>query len=319
MSLSPALAGELRSFGNHYGHRVAYYQSSYEPRAGEHVRPLVLLHSINAAASAYELRPLFDHFAQVRPTYALEWPGFGQSQRGPLDYGVCLYADTLREFLQLITAQHPAVDLVALSQSAEHAALVARQRPDLIDTLTLLSPTGLAAHPPRARRPSSLVRWFLQNKPWSQAIFSLLSSHASLRYFLSKSFVGPPDPGLLAYAYESSHQPGAEYAPFAFLAGRFAVPDVLGRVYAKLSIPTLVLYDQDAYTSFERLDELVQRNPAVHGQRIFPSRGLPQWDRPEQTLAALLEHQGRAEPAAAPAGTHLELIQGGTDRRHSRV
>src|SRR3954471_7550919 len=40
-------------------------------------RPLVLLHSINAAASAYEMRPLFEHFRDTRPVFALDLPGFG--------------------------------------------------------------------------------------------------------------------------------------------------------------------------------------------------------------------------------------------------
>lgn len=287
--LSPALDGALRSFQNRYGHRVAYYKSRWSAAVPAEARPLVLIHSINAAASAYEMRPLFDHFAASRPTYALEWPGFGQSQRGKLDYGVRLYTDTLVDFLKFITNDYPAADLVALSQSAELAAVVAKDRPSLIHTLTLISPTSLgdAATP---RQISPLAEKLLTKMPWSRALFRLLSSQASLGYFLQRSFVGPPDKGLLQYCQETSHQPGAEYAPWAFLSGRFAVSEVFDRVYAELRTPTLILYDKDAYTSFERLGELLLRNPWIRATRVPRTCGLPQWDSPRLTSALLTHH-----------------------------
>src|SRR4051794_36329079 len=54
--------------------------SHYEDDSGEGA-PVVLLHSVNAAASAYEMRPLFEALRGRRPVYALELPGFGFSAR----------------------------------------------------------------------------------------------------------------------------------------------------------------------------------------------------------------------------------------------
>lgn len=44
-------------------------------------RPLLLVHSVNAAASSIEMRPLFELFRGKRPVYALDLPGFGFSSR----------------------------------------------------------------------------------------------------------------------------------------------------------------------------------------------------------------------------------------------
>ena len=287
--LSPALDGSLRTFQNRYGHRVAYYKSRDNLVMSANTRPLVLIHSINAAASSYELRPLFEHFSSSRPTYALEWPGFGQSQRGKLNYSAQLYMDTLIDFLLLITGDYPAVDLVALSLSAEIAAAVAKDRPSLVHTLTLISPTGLGREPHR-NHVSPVAEQLLLKMPWSHALFKLLCSHPSIRYFLGKSFIGPIDEGLAAYCYETAHQPGAEYAPWAFISGRFAVSEVFDRVYSELRTPTLILYDKDAYTSFERLGELMLRNQWIRSIRVPHTCGLPQWDSPRLTCALLTHH-----------------------------
>jgi hypothetical protein len=54
---------------------------AFYSREGEG-RPLVFVHSINAVASAHEMRPLVRALARGdRPIFALEWVGFGHSDR----------------------------------------------------------------------------------------------------------------------------------------------------------------------------------------------------------------------------------------------
>ncbi|GAC1631487.1 MAG: hypothetical protein NVS9B10_24950 [Nevskia sp.] len=50
----------------------------HEPRAAG---PLLLIHSINASGSAYEIKPLYAHYRGERPVLALDLPGFGCSGR----------------------------------------------------------------------------------------------------------------------------------------------------------------------------------------------------------------------------------------------
>ncbi|MFC6659458.1 alpha/beta fold hydrolase [Deinococcus multiflagellatus] len=71
-------------------------------------------------------------------------------------------------------------------------------------------------------------------------------------------------------------------------------PDAYGDLYARLSVPVLVLYDQDAFTSFERLPELLGR-PGVQAVRIEGTDGLPQFDRPGEVKAALDRFWSEAE------------------------
>jgi hypothetical protein len=91
---------------------------------------------------------------------------------------------------------------------------------------------------------------------------------------------------LVDYAYATSHQPGAKYAPFRFLAMKLFSADAFDAYYRPLELPVLVMHDKDPNISFERLEELLDR-PNWERVLIRPTRGLPHWERPTETIAAL--------------------------------
>ena len=72
------------------------------------------------------------------------------------------------------------------------------------------------------------------------------------------------------YSYLSAHQPGAEHAPLRFISGKLFTPQVRERVYEHLSVPTLVLFDQDAFVSFEALPALLSVNSKRTSAQAHP-------------------------------------------------
>ncbi len=73
--LPAPVSGQRHEIGSPVG-RLTYYA------AGPGAQSKALIHSINAAGSAYEIKPLYEHYRQSRTVYALELPGFGHSERG---------------------------------------------------------------------------------------------------------------------------------------------------------------------------------------------------------------------------------------------
>lgn len=252
-------------------------------------RPLVLLHSVNAAASAYEMRPIFESYRGRRPVYALDLPGFGFSERSDRFYSPYLFAAAIGDFLERIVKE-PA-DVIGLSLSGEFAALAAKGHPQAFNSLILISPTGLGSASKKEMAEDAnggLLNLFLFPL-WSQALFDLLATRTSIRYFLKKSFYGAADEGLASYAYLSAHQPGARYAPLHFVSGKLFTPDVRHTVYGHLQGSVLIIYDQDVYTGFERLPDLLLTHPNWSAARITPTRGLPQFEQME-TCSKVLDN-----------------------------
>lgn len=290
VELPSALPAERQTFESEAAGTVSYYAE----HAGAGL-PLVLIHSINAAASAYELRPLFAAYRGRRPVYAPDLPGFGFSARGDRPYSPALYVAAITDLLRTQVREAGPVDLVALSLGSEFAARVALETPELVRSLTLISPSGLRAdsgslsvsqRAARDRRSDGFLRAF-SFPLWSQGFYDLLTTSASIRYYLRKSFVGAPDPGLVAYGYAASHQPGARHAPLHFISGKLFTPDIRATVYERLAQPTLVIYDRDGFVSFDALPALLMRRPNWRAERIVPTLGLPQFEETARTVAAL--------------------------------
>ncbi|MDQ3031975.1 MAG: alpha/beta fold hydrolase [Myxococcota bacterium] len=264
--------------------RVGYYADT--SASG---RPLVLLHAISAAASAFDVRPLFEAFRGERPVYAPDLPGFGTSDRGPNQYSPTLYARAIERFLvDVVSPRDEPVDVVALSLTGEIAARVAVEHPTLFRTLTLISPTGLDREPRKvdAARATRIERAL--NVPlWATPMYRALTSRPSVRYFLRKSFADEVPRDYVDHAVRTSRVPGAHHAPFAFVAGSLFTSDACATLYERLRVPTQVLYDRDPYTDFGRLEALTQRNPAVHARRIAGTRGMPHFERCEEVMRAM--------------------------------
>jgi pimeloyl-ACP methyl ester carboxylesterase len=262
----------------------------------EDTRPLVLLHSINAAPSVFEMKPLFEHYRAERRVYAPDLPGFGFSDRSDRPYSPALYAEAIVSFLTDVVKE-PA-DVVAFSLSSELAARACQQAPERFNTLSLLSPTGFSDR----RLPSGGIGKALHRvftlPGLGEGLYSLLTKRGGIRYFIRQSYVGEPPEELIDYAYATSHQPGAMHAPYRFLSGQLFTRNAVESLYAKLSLPALVIYDKDANVTFDLLPEFIAAHSNWFATKVEPTLGIPQWERPTRTIAALDDFWRTAEALA---------------------
>ncbi len=284
LDLKPAVDSQRSEMDSQAAGKLSYY---YEPGKG---RPLVFLHSVNAAASSYEMKPLFEHYRGKRPVYALDLPGYGFSERTPRRYTPEVFSNAILEFLE--TQVGKAADVVALSLSSEFAARAALEKPRLFHSLALISPSGLTSSGSSSQRVrqegvSQRLHEFLAAPLWGQALFDLIATRVSIRYFLQRSFVGPVPADLIDYDYATSHQPGAEIVPLYFISGSLFTPDALEALYKKVTVPGLVIYDQDAFVSFDGLPGLLEASQNWQAYRLIPSKGLPHFERLEETVKTL--------------------------------
>lgn len=289
--LPPALAGECIRLDGAAGPLACYVGG---PRDGA---PTLLIHSVNAAASAYEVKPAYDWaVAQGRRVYAPDLPGFGRSLRGARDYTIRLYTDAVHDVLRHIASDLGAapLDALGLSLGSEFVARAATESPARFRTLTLVTPTGfMRGNARRTGAPQSSLevpglRGAFDNRLWGQPLFDLLVSRRSVRFFMRRTFgthgggVEPPA-DLIDYAYASAHQPGARHAPYAFVSARLFARDIRC-VYDALAHPVWVPHaTRGDFRDFSDAEPL--RSRANWTFTPMATGAMPFWEQPAEFAA----------------------------------
>ena len=277
--LTPALDAEQFEFSLNGGVMLRGYRGEVSEGT-----PLVLLHSINAVPSAMEMRPLFEHYRDKRPVWVPDLPGFGLSDRPDVAYSPSLYARWLAEWLDSL--DQPA-DVVALSLTGEFMARAILEQGVKVRSLSLISPTGVGVRTPPTTPNGSRIDRVLSSRWVGKPLFSLLTTKPSIRWFLGQAFVGTTPEYLVRYALETASQPGAHHAPLKFLTFGLFTEQAITRLYSRLKLPCLVLYDRDPNIGFERLSELTEVHRHWAAKQLSPSLGLPHWELPAETIEAL--------------------------------
>ena len=212
--------------------RIALYRAG--PASQSPQTPLLLVHSVNASASAAEVAPLFDHYRRTRPIYALDLPGYGLSDRSDRAYTPRLMTDALHAAVALIREQCGGgpVDVLGVSLACEYVVRLHSEAPNAVRRMALVSPTGFSGNKRRYGPPGSTrgIPWLykaLANPAWSGALFNALTRPGVIRYFLERTWGSKHiDEALYRYDVLTTRQPGAKNAPLYFLAAYLFSGDI---------------------------------------------------------------------------------------------
>ncbi len=253
--------------------------------------PLLLVHSVNAAASTAEVRPLHEHYRATRTVYSLDLPGFGLSERSDRPYTPRLMTDALLTTAALVQRRSgpTPLDALALSLSSEFLARAATEAPAAFRSLALVSPTGFNGTRPRRGAPGSTLHqaWLdtvLRGPGWGGALFRQLTRPGVVRYFLQRTWGAKQiDETLFADAVRTARQPGAEFAPLSFLSARLFSADI-HTVYERLAQPVWMSHGIRGDFTDYRGKALVEGRPNWRFS-VFPTGALPHFELTQRFCA----------------------------------
>ncbi len=285
LHLPPAVAGQRCEIQSKAG-RLSYYTAGEDQTA----EPLLMIHSVNAAGSAYEVRPLYDYYRRSRKVYALDLPGFGFSERGDRDYTPPMMTDAVGAMVAEIQRIHGSgpIDALALSLGAEFLARAASENPAAFRSVALISPTGFNRTTPEQAPPGSTRAMPVVRKILSlggRSFFDLLTTKASIRYFLNKTWGSKDiDEGLLEYDYLTTHQSDAQYAPFAFVSG-FLFSKNIQSIYRSLELPVWMAHGvRGDFTDYSKAQSFASKsNWSI---QEFSTGALPHFERLDEVTRA---------------------------------
>src|SRR5690625_1591506 len=270
------------------GLRCHYLQAGSGP-------PLVLLHGTAIDSAQLSYGPSLRELARQHTVIALDWPGYGLSERPQDELTTADLVMLLAEFLDELGLSK--VHLAGFSMGGAVALGLALHAPERLETLTLLGSYGLDS-----RAPVPLLPYLAMRAPRFTATISWGMRRSRLLTRLVLTRIVFSDPRLvtdeLAEAvHEQLKAPEAERSFVAWLRAEIR-PFGLGTSYetqlTEVAVPTLLLHGRnDRVLSWRKAARARERIPDAR-LVIVPDCG--HWvmrEEPEVFCGELLKFTGR--------------------------
>jgi pimeloyl-ACP methyl ester carboxylesterase len=238
--------------------------------------PLVLLHGTAIDSAALSYGPSLPHLATRHRVVALDWPGYGDSERPRVSMTIPDSVSLLAAFLDELGLQR--VHVAGFSMGGAAALGLALRTPDRIATLTMIGSYGLDA-----RMPVPLLPYLALRAPilrggvvWGLRRSRLLTRLVLTNVVFSNRALVTPD--LVTAVHEQLRAPEAERSFIAWLRGELR-PFALGTSYAEelgwVAVPTLLLHGRnDRVTSWRKARDAQRRIPRA---RLVVVPGCGHW------------------------------------------
>ncbi|MEO1134113.1 MAG: alpha/beta fold hydrolase [Cyanobacteria bacterium J06639_1] len=242
--------------------------------------PVLLLPAFSTVSSRTELAGIAQILSPHFQVIALDWLGFGESDRPRVHYDRSLYQQLLQDFVR-DRCPHP-LAIVAAGHAAGYAIHLAQRQPSCCSKLLLVAPTwkgpfrAMGAPSPVASGARNLVRSPLLG----QALYALNTHPSFLKWMYQRHVYVDGDkltPEFMTVKHQITQQPGARFAPAAFVtAGLDPMSDREEwlKVGGALTMPVLAILPEQAPPKSKAEMEALTALPQIQEQRVSGTLGI---------------------------------------------
>jgi pimeloyl-ACP methyl ester carboxylesterase len=184
--------------------------------------PVLLLPAFSTVSSRTEMKGIANLLATHYQVTVLDWLGFGESERPPVDYNPAVFQQLLQDFIK--SRFNSPITLIAAGHASGYALKFAQDNADIISKLILIAPTWQG--PLRVMGLPDGVRNGVKNLVRSpmigQALYYLNTTPSFLRLMYKRHvYVDETKltPEFIAQKHKITSKNGARYAPAAFVTG----------------------------------------------------------------------------------------------------
>lgn len=251
---------------------------SYETRGSG--TPVLLLPAFSTVSTRSEMQGIAEQLVSHFQVVAMDWLGFGQSDRPALNYQPALYRQLLQDFLQSQFDQSVAV--VAAGHAVGYVMQVAQQIPCPWSKLVLVAPTWkgplrVMGAPTPVR---NAIRELVRSPGIGEALYALNTAPAFLKFMYQQHVYVDANKlttEFMQQKYAITQHSGGRYAPAAFVTGTLdpmQSHEEFLQVGRSLSVPTVVIIGEQSPGKSKAEMEALAELPGIQSNHISGSLGL---------------------------------------------
>lgn len=214
--------------------------------------PLLLLPAFSTVSTRLEMGELAKLLAPHFQVVAVDWPGFGESDRPSLDYRPALYQQFLADFVKSVF--NSAITVVAAGHAAGYVLQLALRQPNAFSRIVLVAPTWRGPLPTMgaSQLVASMVRELVRSPILGEAIYQLNTSPSFLSFMYGRHVftdAAKLTPNFIEQKWQTTQKPGARFGSAAFVTGNIDTirnqSDFL-ELGKSLSVPLMVVIGESS-------------------------------------------------------------------------
>ncbi|MGV2827786.1 alpha/beta fold hydrolase [Myxosarcina sp. GI1(2024)] len=213
---------------------------------------ILLLPAFSTVSSRSEMKAIARILSSQYRVTALDWLGFGESDRPAVYYKPDLFSKLLQDFVAAVFQEE--ITTIASGHAAGYALQLAKKQPEAVAKLILIAPTWQG--PLRVMGLPNAIRSGVKNLVRSPILGQILyyfNTTPSFLRLMYKRHVYVDEtkltPEFIAKKHQITQKPGARYAPAAFVTGKLdpvSSREELLDYFQSLSIPVAIVLAEDA-------------------------------------------------------------------------
>jgi pimeloyl-ACP methyl ester carboxylesterase len=214
--------------------------------------PLLLLPAFSTVSTREEMSGIAKLLAPYFQVVAVDWPGFGDSSRLPVNYEPAIYEQFLEYFVTSVF--NTPIAVVAAGHSAAYVLQLIQKNSSVFSRLVLVAPTWRGPLPTMGvdRQLAGVFREIVRSPIVGQALYKLNTVPSFLSFMYRRHVyvdVAKLTPSFIKHKWQNTQQPGARFAPAAFVTGNLDAvhnqADFL-TLAQNLSVPLMVVIGESS-------------------------------------------------------------------------
>ena len=148
--------------------------------------PILLIHDLHPASSAYEWNRTISRFAENHTVYALDLLGCGRSEKPNLTYTNYMYVQLINDFIANVISEK--TDVIATGASASFVIMACQMESKYYKKIIAVSPEDVYKLAQSPTKTSNILKYLMEMPVTGSLIYNILMSKNSILDMMIDSY-----------------------------------------------------------------------------------------------------------------------------------
>ena len=250
--------------------------------------PLLLLHNLTVGSSCYEFSKILNQLAKDHEVYAIDFLGFGLSDKPDITFTNYLYVQMVTDFIKNVIGKK--TDITASGDAFAVAVMVCHNDSETVRKLIGINPQSLFQLNQIPSRQTKILKLLLDTPVLGTFLYNMQTGRTAFQKLFEESYFYNPykieEKDILSYMEASHTTDYHSKHSYASYVGRYTNINIL-HALKEINNSIYLISGKEKADIDTIIENYVYYNGAIETTFIEKTKQLPHLERPEETLSAI--------------------------------